>query len=571
MVAIHVCVGVQIIGYLIRLHEFSDHLVMGLCLGSDLASSVSLWSSGTAGSMATSMVSTAVPEGAGGIIGAPQQSDSNSVSALMGAMASATAAANVSSSPNNAMVSSAAVWLPTVFQPIFERSNAVPRRLEPLPEQTFPAHSHRAQTAGSVDEGGAGAGASNKSYQHIWVGRLKAERYAVAAMVVSAVERHLPIHAITYVNMGGRYTAVRQEFHLFYTNPGSSEACQLGAYRPQLIFENLWTPSIDFSMVTSASALSGVSGSTPVPAATTVTTTTAAPVATFAAPSTSAATSGEFIAVSPTFVPYSLEAAQLWMLAHHRSARLPPQHAWDKSHGPEAATLALVPSPSSLPSLSTVSASSAGTPSPVPPPILRGSGEELDLLVTSAVGHDTSWALKYSIARAHAAGNLVDAYMGLLQYQLLRHDMSAVPTIRRLHATLVGSCLGVMQDGGHLAAMLKGAATSKELKMRVKRDILTAQFLSWRESVYRVLNGTTLVMFAGLRDKLSNVLSEVYDKVVASEELTADASTNIETVVRYLHVIAQSACHFFHAACPDSEHTFRQFAAEVRIADRAEV
>ncbi len=198
----------------------------------------------------------------------------------------------------------------------------------------------------------------------------------------------------------------------------------------------------------------------------------------------------------------------------------------------------------------------------------RGSGDDLDLLFTSAVGHDTSWGLKYSIARAHAAGNLVDAYMGLLQYQLLRHDMTTVPTIRRLHATLVGSCLGVMQDGGHLAAMLKGAAASKELKLRVKRDILTAQFLAWRESVYRVLNGTTLVMFAGLRDKMSNVLSEVYDKVVATEEVTADVSANIETVVRYLHVIAQSACHFFHTACPDSELAFKQIVAEVRSAER---
>ena len=99
---------------------------------------------------------------------------------------------------------------------------------------------------------------------------------------------------------------------------------------------------------------------------------------------------------------------------------------------------------------------------------------------------------------------------------------------------------------------------------------LVAQFLTWRESVYRILNDASMVFFVGLRDRISNRLADVYDRVTIAVHLDSDSAAAIESVVMYLRVLQLSGAHFFDApgGAGDAAQAVRQVAAEVQLAAR---
>ena len=301
--------------------------------------------------------------------------------------------------------------MPAVFESVLEPLDTCPPfhawfhrpadGHDPTGTASAPAQ-FRGLTAGSDRSASKSAGDGGSGFQHFYMGRLKNDRGAALSSLVAAVEQGRPVWCVSYINMAGRYTAVRQDFHLLWANPNDGSTQALGAYQPAQAFEHVWVPNLELQLARAA---------------------TAAPTGT--APKVTASASLH-VSTAPSLVPYSREAALLWMDAHHLSLHLPMSH-------PSA---------------------------------------DLSLLPGSVVGFDATWQLKRSCAAAHAAGDWWTAFQRLTRLQLLHGDTASVPLLKRLHASVVGAIGRALIDGGHLVALLRGAALSKELKLRLKMEVV---------------------------------------------------------------------------------------------------
>jgi hypothetical protein len=100
----------------------------------------------------------------------------------------------------------------------------------------------------------------------------------------------------------------------------------------------------------------------------------------------------------PPMVPYSQEAAHLWMKTYHAAIGIEAIHS---------------------------------TP---------------NLLINSVCGQQSSWLYKRRAAAAWARGDMIQTLDALARYQLLREDLTSLAPLRRLHSSITGVTLRVIHE-----------------------------------------------------------------------------------------------------------------------------
>ena len=219
----------QLINYIVRLHDNSDHVVLGLSLGVELSAASLQATALNPGSQAVSMVGSAEPPN-----GLPEMTDQSSVSALMAAIDQETLAASVSSSPSNPALGvaiSSSLYPPSVMESVLESLKTY-SDAEASGERDRASDMYRVAPAAETTPA--------PSYQHIHMGKLKSDRPAVLSAVATALERKWAIYCIFFVNMSGRYTACRIDFSLMWRNPQEDLPVIVGATQPTWPFDHIW-------------------------------------------------------------------------------------------------------------------------------------------------------------------------------------------------------------------------------------------------------------------------------------------------------------------------------------------